>query len=162
MFIFHAAVVGAGTMGGEIAQVIAAADLPVILKDVDQRYVDTGLAKAEEVTRTQLAGLVRKERLTQEQADARATEILGRITGTTSYAGFGSVDFVIEAVPERMELKRSVFAELDTVCPGHAVLASNTSSLSVTEMADATGRPDKVVGFHFFWPAAFMLSLIHI
>ena len=161
MFIFHAAVVGAGTMGGEIAQVIAAADLPVILKDVDQRYVDTGLARAEEVTRTQLASLVRKERLTQEQADEREAEILGRITGTMSYAGFGAVDLVIEAVPERMELKRSVFAELDTVTPGHAILATNTSSLSVTEMADATGRPDKVVGFHFFYPAS-MMRLVEV
>ena len=150
MFIFKAAVVGAGTMGREIAQVIATADIPVVLKDVDQEFVDAGLEKAREVTQGQLAQLVKKEKLTQEQADAQAERILGRITGTTDYDGFGDVDFVIEAVPEKMEIKQAVFAELDAVTPGHAILASNTSSLSISEMADATSRPDKVVGFHFF------------
>jgi len=156
MFVFKAAVVGAGTMGGEIAQAIAAADIPVVLKDVDQRFVDQGLEKARQVTGGQLAGLVKKEKLTQEQADARALQIVGRIIPATSYAEFGDVDFVIEAVPERMELKQAVFAELDAATPGHAILASNTSSLSVSEMADATSRPDKVVGFHFFYPASVM------
>src|SRR5258708_3065996 len=156
MFVFKAAVVGAGTMGGEIAQVIAAAGIPVVLKDVDQKFVDVGLQKARDVTAGQLAGLVKKEKLTQEQADAQAAEILARSTGTTSYDGFGDVDFVIEAVPERMEIKRSVFAELDAVTPGHAVLASNTSSLSISEMGDATLRPEQVVGFHFFYPASVM------
>jgi enoyl-CoA hydratase/3-hydroxyacyl-CoA dehydrogenase len=156
MFVFKAAVVGAGTMGGEIAQVIAAAGIPVVLKDVDQKFVDVGLQKARDVTAGQLAGLVKKEKLTQEQADAQAAEIVGRITGTTSYDGFGDVDFVIEAVPERMEIKRSVFAELDAVTPGHAILASNTSSLSISEMGDATLRPEQVVGFHFFYPASVM------
>src|SRR5437870_537046 len=161
MFVFKAAVVGAGTMGGEIAQVIAAADVPVVLKDVDQKFVDAGLEKAEQVTKGQLGSLVKKEKLTQEQADAKASEILGRITGTTSYDGFGDVDFVIEAVPEKMEIKQGVFADLDTVTPGHAILASNTSSLSITEMGDATSRPDKVVGFHFFYPAS-MMRLIEV
>jgi 3-hydroxyacyl-CoA dehydrogenase len=78
------------------------------------------------------------------------------ITGATDYAGFGDVDFVIEAVPERIELKASVFSELDEATPGHAILASNTSSLSITEMGYATLRPDKVVGFHFFYPASVM------
>src|SRR5919206_3128922 len=99
MFVFKAAVVGAGTMGGEIAQVIAAADIPVVLKDVDQKFVDLGLEKAKQVTHGQLGGLVKKEKLTQEQADAQAEEILGRIEGTTSYDSFGDVDFVIEAGP---------------------------------------------------------------
>src|SRR5215210_232938 len=85
MFIFKAAVVGAGTMGGEIAQAIAAADIPVVLKDVDQKFVDVGLHKAREVTQGQLARLVKKEKITQEQADAQLEEVLGRITGTTSY-----------------------------------------------------------------------------
>jgi 3-hydroxyacyl-CoA dehydrogenase len=161
MFVFKAAVVGAGTMGGEIAQVIAAADIPVVLKDVDQKFVDAGLEKAEQVTKGQLGSLVKKEKLTQEQADAKASEILGRITGTTSYDGFGDVDFVIEAVPEKMEIKQAVFADLDTVTPGHAILSSNTSSLSITEMGDATSRPDKVVGFHFFYPAS-MMRLIEV
>ena len=156
MFVFKAAVVGAGVMGGEIAQVIAAADIPVLLKDVDQRFVDTGLQKAREVTESAAAKLVTKGKLTQEQGDAQVARILGNITGTTSFEGFGDVDFVIEAVPEKMEIKHQVFADLDAVTPGHAVLATNTSGLSITEIADATQRPDKVVGFHFFWPASFM------
>jgi enoyl-CoA hydratase / 3-hydroxyacyl-CoA dehydrogenase len=156
MFVFKAAVVGAGTMGGEIAQAIAAADIPVVLKDIDQKFVDTGLEKAREVTEGQLARLVKKEKLTQEQADAQVEEIMGRIEGTVTYDSFGDVDFVVEAAPERMEIKQAVFAELDAVTPGHAILASNTSSLSITEMAEATLRPDKVVGFHFFYPASVM------
>jgi 3-hydroxyacyl-CoA dehydrogenase len=156
MFVFKAAVVGAGTMGGEIAQTIAAAEIPVVLKDVDQKFVDQGLEKARQVTQGQLSSLVKKEKLTQEQAEARLEETVGRITGTTDYDAFGDVDFVIEAVPERMEIKQAVFGELDAATPGHAVLSSNTSSLSISEMGDATSRPDKVVGFHFFYPASIM------
>ncbi len=156
MFVFKAAVVGAGTMGGEIAQAIAAADIPVVLKDIDQKYVDAGLDKAREVTQGQLGRLVKKEKLTQEQADEQLEIVMGRITGATDYSDFGDVDFVIEAAPERMAIKQTVFSELDAVTPGHAILASNTSSLSIAEMADATLRPHKVVGFHFFYPASVM------
>ena len=156
MFVFKAAVVGAGVMGGEIAQVIAAADIPVILKDVDQRFVDTGLEKAREVTSKQAVKLVEKGKLTQEQSDALVSRVLGNISGATEYDGFGDVDLAIEAVPEKLEIKHAVFADLDAVTPGHAILASNTSGLSITEIADATQRPDKVVGFHFFWPASVM------
>src|SRR5919107_477432 len=156
MFVFKAAVVGAGTMGGQIAQTIAAAGIDVVLKDVHQKFVHAGPEKAQQVTRGQLGGLVAKGKLTEEDADAQAQEILGRITGTTTYDGFGDVDFVIEAVPERMEIKHAVFAELDAVTPGHAILSSNTSGLSITEIGDAVNRPDKVVGFHFFWPASVM------
>ncbi|HEX8648931.1 MAG TPA: 3-hydroxyacyl-CoA dehydrogenase family protein [Thermoleophilaceae bacterium] len=156
MYVFKAAVVGAGTMGGEIAQVVASAGLDVVLKDVKQEFVETGLEKARSVTQGQLGSLVKKEKITQEQADAQLEEVVGRITGTTEYDGFGDVDFVIEAVPEKMEIKQAVFAELDAVTPGHAILSSNTSSLSITEMGEATTRPDKVVGFHFFWPASVM------
>ncbi len=156
MFVFKAAVVGAGTMGGEIAQTIAAAGIPVLLKDVDQTFVDVGLEKAREVTAVQQARLVEKGKLDQAAADANVDEILGRITGTTSYEGFGDVDFVIEAVPERIELKQAVFAELDAATPGHAILASNTSALSIAEIGDATTRPDQVCGFHFFYPASVM------
>ncbi len=156
MFVFKAAVVGAGVMGGEIAQVIAAADIPVVLKDVDQKYVDAGLAKAREVTEKQVGKLVAKEKITEEQGRAQVAHTLGLITPTTSYDGFGDVDFAIEAVPERMEVKHEVFSDLDAATPGHAVLASNTSGLSITEIGDATNRPDKVVGFHFFWPASVM------
>jgi enoyl-CoA hydratase / 3-hydroxyacyl-CoA dehydrogenase len=156
MFIFKAAVVGAGVMGGEIAQVIASADVPVVLKDVDQRFVDTGLAKAREVTERQAARLVEKGKLSEAQAAAQVARVLGQISGATEYDGFGDVDFVIEAVPERMAVKQDVFADLDALTPGHAILASNTSGLSITEIADATQRPGQVVGFHFFWPASFM------
>jgi len=156
VFVFKAAVVGAGTMGGEIAQVIASAGIAVVLKDVRQEFVDLGLRKAEEVTRTQLGVLVAKGKISEQQAGEQASQVLGRIAGTTSYDGFGDVDFVIEAVPERMEIRQAVLAELDGATPGHAILASNTSSLAISEMADATSRPDKVVGFHFFYPASFM------
>jgi 3-hydroxyacyl-CoA dehydrogenase len=161
MYVFKAAVVGAGTMGGEIAQVIASAGVDVVLKDVEQKFVDQGLEKAQQVTQAQLGGLVKKEKITQEDADTQAEEIVGRITGTTEYEGFGDVDFVVEAVPERMQIKQSVFAELDAVTPGHAILSSNTSALSISEMGEATSRPDRVVGFHFFYPAS-MMRLIEV
>src|SRR5512142_1398582 len=126
MFVFKAAVVGAGTMGGEIAHVIANSDIPVLLKDVDQKFVDLGLEKARSLWQARVdAGKLEAAELDRK---------LALITGTTSYDGFGDVDFVIEAVPERMEIKQAVFAELDQVTPGHAILASNTSSLSITKM----------------------------
>src|SRR3954466_4578948 len=156
MFVFKAGVVGAGVMGGEIAQVLAAADVPVVLKDVDQKFVDAGLEKAREVTERQNKRLVEKEKITAEKADENIEHTLGLITGTTGYDGFGEVDFAIEAVPEKMEIKHAVFAELDAAAPGHAILASNTSGLSITESGAATNRPDKVVGFRFFWPASVM------
>lgn len=148
MFVFKAGVVGAGAMGGEIAHVIADAGIAVVLKDVDQTFVDQGLEKARS--------------LWQARVDAGKLDTAGLegklklIVGTTGYESFGNVDFVVEAVPERIETKRTVFSELDKVTPGHAILASNTSSLSVTEMALATSRPDRVVGFHFFYPASVM------
>src|SRR4051794_15185176 len=124
MFVFKAGVVGAGVMGGEIAQVIAAAGIPVVLKD--------------------------------ELAAAQGERLTSLVTPVTGYDGFGDVDFVIEAVPEEMELKHEVFADLDACTPGHAVLASTTSRLSITEIGDATLRPDRVVGLHFFSPASRM------
>ena len=143
-------------MGGEIAQVIASAGVPVVLKDVKQDLVNVGLEKAGDVTRGQLGALVARDKITQESSDRQLGEITGRITGTTGYEGFGDVDFVVEAVPERMDIKQAVFAELDEVTPGHAILSSNTSSLSVTEMGEVTTRPDRVCGFHFFYPASLM------
>jgi 3-hydroxyacyl-CoA dehydrogenase len=148
MFVFKAAVVGAGTMGGEIAQTIANAEIPVVLKDVDQKFVDQGLEKA----RSLWQGRVDAGKLEAAELERK----LSLITGSTDYGEFGDVDFVIEAVPERMEIKQSVFSELDEATPGHAILSSNTSSLSITEMGEATSRPDKVVGFHFFYPASVM------
>jgi 3-hydroxyacyl-CoA dehydrogenase len=148
MFVFKAAVVGAGTMGGEIAQAIANADIPVVLKDVDQKFVDAGLEKARSLWQSRVdAG-----KLAEDERDRK----MSLITGATDYDAFGDVDFVIEAVPERMEIKQVVFSELDEATPGHAILSSNTSSLSITEMGECTSRPDKVVGFHFFYPASVM------
>ena len=156
MFVHKAAVVGGGTMGGQIAQAIAASDTPVVIKDVDQKFVDHAVEEVRNVTTGQLGSLVKKEKLTQEQADARLAEVMALVTGTTSYDEFGDVDFVIEAVPEKMAIKQAVFAELDAVTPGHAILSSNTSGLSISEMAEATIRPEKVCGFHFFYPASVM------
>jgi enoyl-CoA hydratase/3-hydroxyacyl-CoA dehydrogenase len=156
MFVFKAAVVGAGTMGGQIAQTIAAAGIPVVLKDIDEALVRAGLEEAENVTRGQIGKLAEKGKITAEQAEAQIAEVLGRIHGTTSYERFGDVDLVVEAVPERMEIKQAVFAELDAATPGHAILASNTSSLSITEIGEVTLRPEKVIGFHYFYPAAIM------
>ena len=148
MFVFKAAVVGAGTMGGEIAHTIASADIPVVLKDVDQKFVDQGVEKARSLWQS---------RVDAGKLDAGELERkLGMISGATDYEQFGDVDFVIEAVPERMALKQAVFSELDERTPGHAILASNTSSLSITEMGEVTSRPDQVVGFHFFYPASVM------
>ena len=148
MFVFKAAVVGAGTMGGEIAQTIASAGIPVLLKDVDQAFIDAGLARVRSAWQAQVdAG-----KLDGAELERR----LALITGATGYEGFGDVDFVIEAVPERMTVKQTVFSELDEVTPGHAILASNTSSLPITEMGEVTSRPEKVVGFHFFYPASVM------
>jgi enoyl-CoA hydratase/3-hydroxyacyl-CoA dehydrogenase len=156
MFVFKAAVVGAGTMGGQIAQTIAAAGIPVVLKDIDDALVQAGLDEARNVTSGQVGKLAEKGKITAEQAEEQLKAIMGRIHGTTSYDAFGDVDFVVEAVPERMDIKQSVFAELDAATPGHAILASNTSSLSITEMGEATLRPEKVVGFHYFYPASIM------
>jgi 3-hydroxyacyl-CoA dehydrogenase len=146
MFVFKAAVVGAGTMGADIAHVIASAGIPVVLTDVDRKAVDRGAARVRSLA----------------QADAEAGKLdadgaerrLALVTPATDYSQLGDVDFVIEAVPERMALKQEVFSELDEATPGHAILASNTSALSITEISEVTIRPDKVVGFHFFYPVA--------
>ena len=105
--------------------------------------MQAGLDEARKVTEGQVGKLVKKERITAEQGAAQIEEILGRIEGTTSYSGFGDVDFVIEAVPERMEIKQAVFAELDAVTPGHAILASNTSSLSIGEIGEVHAAPGR-------------------
>src|SRR5215217_8063798 len=110
MFVFKAAVVGAGVMGGEIAQVIAAADVPVLLKDVDQEFVDAGLRKAREVTEAQVGKLVSKDKLTAEQGSEQVERTLSLISGTTSYDGYGHVDLVAHAVAERNEIKHEALA----------------------------------------------------
>src|SRR5450631_2086911 len=125
MFVFKAAVVGAGTMGGEIAHTIANADIPVVLKDVERKFVEQGIAKA----RSLWQGRVDAGKLEPDELERK----LGLISGTTAYDGFGDVDFVIEAVPERMEVKQSVFSELDEVTPGHAILAFFFTAPATTE-----------------------------
>lgn len=148
MYIFKCAVVGAGAMGGEIAQVISWAGLPVVLKDVDQKMLDHGMATARGIYQRR----VDKGKLTA----AEMNDKLALITPTLTYDEFGDVDFIIEAVPEKLDIKKAVFGELDKVCQSTAILASNTSALSITAIAAATKRPGQVVGFHFFNPASVM------
>jgi len=149
--IKSAAVVGAGTMGGGIAMVLANAGIPVFLKDADQPALDRGLA----TIRKNYANSVQRGRFSQQVAEER----LKRITPTPTYDDFSGVDLVIEAVFEGMALKKDVFKELDRVCKQGAILASNTSTLSVDEIASSTSRPASVIGTHFFSPANVMRLL---
>jgi 3-hydroxyacyl-CoA dehydrogenase len=149
--ITRAAIVGAGTMGGGIAMAYANAGIPVLLKDVDQAALDRGMS----VIRRNYESTTAKGRITPE-AMART---LALITPTTSYDGFGDVDIVVEAVFENMELKTSTFAELAGVTRPNAILASNTSTLDIDELAAASGRPAQVIGHHFFSPANVMKLL---
>ena len=143
-----AAVVGAGTMGGGIAMVLANAGISVLLKDADQAALDRGIATIQK----NYASSVQRGRFTQQFAD----ECLKRIQPTLSLDGFSGVDLVIEAVFEGMALKKEVFKELDRVCKPGAILASNTSTLSIDEIASSTARPEFVIGTHFFSPANVM------
>jgi 3-hydroxyacyl-CoA dehydrogenase len=149
--IHSAAVVGAGTMGGGIAMVLANAGIPVLLKEVDQAALDRGLATIQ----SNYAHSVRRGRFSQQVAEQR----LKRITPTLAYDDFSNVDLVIEAVFEGMALKKEVFKELDRVCKPGAILASNTSTLNIDEIATATSRPQSVIGTHFFSPATVMRLL---
>jgi 3-hydroxyacyl-CoA dehydrogenase len=146
-----AAVVGAGTMGGGIAMVLANAGIPVLLKEADQAALDKGLANIQK----NYATSVKRGRFTQAFVDER----LKLIQPTLSYDSFASVDLVIEAVFEGMALKKEVFAELDRVCKPGAILASNTSTLNIDEIASSTSRPQSVIGTHFFSPANVMRLL---
>ncbi len=148
MKFYKAAVVGAGAMGSGIAQVLSQAGLQVVLKDIEAGYVEKGLANIKRMYDSR----VKKEVLTQAEADSH----FAKIKGTTGFDGFDEVDLVIEAALEQIEVKLKVFQELDKICPAHAILATNTSALSVSEIASATKRPDKVVGMHFFNPAHVM------
>ncbi len=146
-----AAVVGAGTMGGGIAMVFANAGIPVLLKETDQAALDRGLANIQK----NYANSVKRGRFTQQFVDER----LILIKPTLSYDGFASADMVIEAVFEGMALKKQIFGELDRICRPGAILASNTSTLSIDEIASATTRPQSVIGTHFFSPANVMRLL---
>jgi len=146
-----AGVVGAGTMGGGIAMVFANAGIPVLLREADQAALDRGLANIQK----NYAGSVKRGRFTQQFVDER----LKLIRPTLTYDGFEKVDMVIEAVFEGMALKKQVFGELDRICKPGAILASNTSTLDIDEIASATSRPESVVGTHFFSPANVMRLL---
>lgn len=148
MYIFKAAVVGGGFMGAEIAQVITYAGLPVVIKDIDQKQLDLARKTVEKIYQRR----VDKGKMSTEQV----REKLDLVEYTLTYTGFDEVDIVIEAVPENMAIKRKVFAELDEACHPDAIFVSNTSALSIEEMAAATGRPEKVAGMHFFSPAHIM------
>jgi 3-hydroxyacyl-CoA dehydrogenase len=146
-----AGVVGAGTMGGGIAMVLANAGIPVLLKEVDQPALDRGMANIEK----NYANSVKRGRFTKQFVDER----LKLIQPTLSFEGFAGVDLVIEAVFEGMALKREVFSQLDKICKSGAILASNTSTLNIDEIASATSRPQFVIGTHFFSPANVMRLL---
>ena len=148
MKVQKAAVIGAGTMGAGIACVLSQAGIEVILKDVKAEFVERGLASVKRMFDSR----VKKEVITQEAAD----KLLTNIKGSTTYDGFEEVDLVIEAALEQIEIKLDIFRELDKRCPPHALLASNTSALSISEIAACTKRPEKVLGMHFFNPAQTM------
>lgn len=149
--VMSAGVVGAGTMGGGISMVLANAGIPVLVKEADQAALDRGIANIQK----NYANSVRRSRFTQQFVDER----LKLIQPTLSLDGFASVDLVIEAVFEGMALKKEVFAELDKICKPGAILASNTSTLNIDEIASATDRPQLVIGTHFFSPANVMRLL---
>ena len=148
MGIERIAVLGAGQMGNGIAQVAACAGYEVVMIDIKQDYLDKGLAAIE----NSLSRVVKKERMTQQDADA-AISLISTSTEKTSAA---DADLVVEAIPEIPELKFSTFAELDSICKPEAILASNTSSISINAIADATSRPDRVIGMHFMNPVPVM------
>jgi len=148
MEIAQIAVLGAGQMGNGITQVAACAGYEVVMIDVKQDFIDRGLQSIE----NSLAKLVSKERITQEEADSA----LSNISISTDKKAAADADLVVEAIPEIPELKFSTFEELDSICKPETILASNTSSISIDEIAAATNRPSKVIGMHFMNPVPIM------
>ena len=148
MEIDSIAVLGAGQMGNGIAQVAACAGYNVTMIDIEQSFIDSGMASIE----SSLSKLVSKERMSQ--ADAAAA--LARVRGSIDRGDASDCDLVVEAIPEIPELKFSTFAELDSICKPEAILASNTSSISIDEIAASTDRPDRVIGMHFMNPVPIM------
>lgn len=141
-------VVGAGTMGNGIAQVAAQIGCDVVMRDIEDAFVERGLKSIDKF----LSKSVEKGKVQAADKDT----IMGRIKGTTNMADLKDVDFVVEAVIEDLDLKKSVFKELDGLCRPEVLLTTNTSSMSITEIAAATNRPDKVCGMHFFNPVPLM------
>jgi len=148
MGIERIAVIGAGQMGNGIAQVAATSGFEVVMIDIDQAAVDRGMATIER----SLGKLVQKERLSQEDADAARA----RLSTATERSVCASVDLVVEAVPEILALKQSIFEDLDAICGPDTILASNTSSISITKIAACTSRPEQVIGMHFMNPVPLM------
>lgn len=148
MEIKNVMVIGSGQMGSGIAQVLAQSGYTVYLNDIKQEFVDRGLAGIKK----QFDRAVEKERMTAADAEAA----YGRLISSVDYQDAKNVELVIEAATENRDIKLSIFKQLDEITPAETILASNTSSLSVTDIAAATGRPDKVVGMHFFNPAPVM------
>ena len=148
MSIEKIAVLGAGQMGNGITQVAACAGYEVTMIDIKQEFVDKGIATIDK----SLSKLVSKERMSQEDADAARS----RISGATDRTAAADADLVVEAIPEIPDLKFSTFAELDQICKEGAILASNTSSISINEIAASTNRPNRVIGMHFMNPVPIM------
>lgn len=152
MAIERITIIGVGTMGHGIAQVAAAAGATVHMNDISAEAIDKGMS----AVRANLDKGIEKGKVTEEQRDA----VVGRLVAAPDLdAAAAASDLVIEAAPESLELKRKIFARIDAAAPAHAILASNTSSLPVTKIAAATGRPDKVLGMHFFNPVHIMKLL---
>jgi 3-hydroxybutyryl-CoA dehydrogenase len=153
--IATAGVVGLGTMGAGIVEVFARAGLDVVAVEIDDTLLAAGRRRLEQ----SLARAVERGRLAESERDA----VLARVTFTTDRRELAAADLVTEAVPERLDVKTALFAELDTMCPATTILATNTSSLPVTRIATSTGRPDRVVGLHFFNPAPVMklVEVVH-
>lgn len=141
-------VIGTGTMGSGIIQALAQSGHNVVVRDIDQAFIDRGLASIAK----NLDKMVAKEKITE----ADKAEIMGRINASTDLAIVKDADMVIEAATENMEAKKALFKELDEVCKAETILATNTSALSITEIAAVTARPDKVIGMHFFNPVPVM------
>jgi enoyl-CoA hydratase/3-hydroxyacyl-CoA dehydrogenase len=143
------AMIGAGDMGHGIAACCLLGGYTVVLRDVEQKFVDRGMTGI----RNSFAKFKEKGKITPEEHDAALARLIPMVDMKEAVK---DADFIIEAVPEKMEIKKSVFADLDKYAPKHAILASNTSTMSISEIATATGRPDKVIGYHFFNPAILM------
>lgn len=148
MAIKKIGVVGAGTMGNGIAQIASQIGYEVVMRDIETRFVENGMKNIDKF----LSRSVEKGKMAAEEKDA----IIGRIKGTTDMTDLKDADFVIEAVIEDLELKKKVFKELDGLLRPEVILATNTSSMSITEIAASTNRPDKVCGMHFFNPVPLM------
>jgi len=148
MAIQKIAVLGAGQMGNGITQVAACSGYDVVMIDIKDEFIERGIGNIEK----SLAKLVSKQRMTQDESDAARS----RISISTERGLCSDADLVVEAVPEILELKQSIFSELDEICKSDCILASNTSSISITKIAESTNRPDRVIGMHFMNPVPLM------